>query len=58
MRLKAHLGKTDKKQAKVYDKDVKGPMQRSQGAEQEGHEDAQMSHPAFETIKLFFKQDK
>lgn len=47
MRLKAHLGETDlkkkKKQAKVYDKDVKGPMKGSQGVEQEVHEDAQMS---------------
>lgn len=46
MRLKAHLGETDlkkKKQAKVYDKDVKVPMKGSQGVEQEVHEDAQMS---------------
>lgn len=38
MRPKAHRGKTDEKQAKVYEKEVKGPMKGPQGAEQEGHE--------------------
>lgn len=58
MRLKAHHGRTDEKQDKVYGEVVKEPMKGAQGAEQERHEVAQMSHPAFEATELFFKPDK